>query len=123
VLDVGAITAAEAVGYVASQIVGGVTAALLLRIGAGGCGYRPQHARARAWPRSRRRQGHDHVGDRLHGREVVLAFFLVTAVLGSAVAGRRPAHAGRDRPDLGLQHPYGRALTGMAFNPARRWAR
>ena len=52
--------------------------------------------------------------------EAVLAFFLVTVVLATAVAGRAGnlAPAG-DRHDPDPQHHDGRALTGAPFNPAR----
>ena len=87
VLAAGAITAAEAAGYIVSQIAGGVAAALLLRIVLGGVATglgTPELAH----------------GLVLGGApvtitpaigfmvEAVLAFFLVTVVLSTAVAGR-----------------------------------
>ena len=119
VLAVGAITAAEAVGYILSQIVGGVAAALLLRIVLGGVATglgTPELAH----------------GLVLGGApvtitpaigfmvEAVLAFFLVTVVLSTAVAGRA-AHLAPVAIGLTLVFNIlmGGALTGAAFNPAR----
>ena len=119
VLAAGAITAAEAVSYIVSQIAGGVAAALLLRIVLGGVATglgTPELAH----------------GLVLAGTpvtitpaigfvvEAVLAFFLVTVVLSTAVAGR----AGSLAPlAIGMTLTFniimGGALTGAPFNPAR----
>jgi aquaporin Z len=119
VLAAGAITAAEAVSYIVSQIAGGVAAALLLRIVLGGVATglgTPELAH----------------GLVLGGApvtitpaigfmvEAVLAFFLVTVVLSTAVAGRA-AHLAPVAIGLTLVFNIlmGGALTGAAFNPAR----
>ena len=119
VLAVGAITAAEAAGYIVSQIVGGVAGAILLRVVLGGVATglgTPELAH----------------GLVLAGTpvtitpeigfivEAVLAFFLVTVVLSTAVAGRA-AHLAPVAIGLTLVFNIlmGGALTGAAFNPAR----
>jgi aquaporin Z len=119
VLAAGAITAVEAVGYIVSQVAGGVAAALLLRIVLGGVATglgTPELAH----------------GLVLAGTpvtitpaigfmvEAVLAFFLVTVVLSTAVAGRA-AHLAPVAIGLTLVFNIlmGGALTGAAFNPAR----
>jgi aquaporin Z len=119
VLAVGAITAAEAAGYIVSQIVGGVAGAMLLRIVLGGVATglgTPELAH----------------GLVLGGAtvsitpaigfvvEAVLAFFLVTVVLSTAVAGRA-AHLAPVAIGLTLVFNIlmGGPLTGAAFNPAR----
>jgi MIP family channel proteins len=119
ILSVGAISAGQAVGYIVSQLAGGIAGALLLLVVLGGVTTglgTPQLA---------------------HGLilgattvtitpaagfaiEAVLAFFLVTVVLNTAVAGR----AGNLAPlaigmTLTLNIIMGGALTGAAFNPAR----
>src|ERR1700758_5408422 len=119
VLAAGAMRAGEAAGYIVSQLIGGVARALLLRAVLGGAGTglgMPQLA---------------------HGLmlgattltitpaagfaiEATLAFFLVTVVLSTAVAGRAgnlaPLAIGRT---LTLNIIMGGALTGAPFNPAR----
>ena len=119
VLAAGAITAAEAVGYIVSQIAGGVAAALLLRIVLGGV------ATGLGTP------------ELAHGLviggttvtitpaigfmvEAVLAFFLLTVVLSTAVVGRA-AHLAPVAIGLTLviNILMGGALTGAAFKPAR----
>jgi len=119
VLAAGAITAADAAGYIVSQIAGGVAAALLLRIVLGGVATglgTPELAH----------------GLVLAGTpvtitpaigfvvEAVLAFFLVTVVLSTAIAGRA-AHLAPVAIGLTLVFNIlmGGALTGAAFNPAR----
>jgi MIP family channel proteins len=119
VLAAGAIRLGDALGYIIAQLVGGIAGALLLLavIGsaANGLGM-PQLAQ-----------------DLVLGAttvtitpaagfviEAVLAFFLVTAVLSTAIAGR----AGNLAPlaigmTLTLNIITGGALTGAAFNPAR----
>ena len=119
VLAAGAMSAGEAIGYIVSQLIGGVAGALLLRTVLGGAATGlgvPALAHNLAlgattltvtpW-----------AGFVI---EAVLAFFLVTVVLSTAVAGR----AGNLAPlaigmTLTLNIIMGGALTGAAFNPAR----
>jgi aquaporin Z len=119
VLAAGAMSAGEAIGYIVSQLIGGVAGALLLRIVLGGAATglgMPALAHNLAlgvttltvtpW-----------AGFVI---EAVLGFFLVTVVLSTAVAGR----AGNLAPlaigvTLTLNIIMGGALTGAAFNPAR----
>jgi MIP family channel proteins len=119
VLLAGAMRTGEAVGYVVSQIVGGVLGALLLRAVLGGT------ATGLGTPAL----AHDLVLGATTLTitpsagfviEAVLGFFLVTVVLSTAVAGR----AGNLAPlaigmTLTLNIIMGGALTGAAFNPAR----
>jgi hypothetical protein len=119
VLAVGAIIAAEPVGYIVSQIVVGVAGALLLRIVLGGL------ATGLGTPELTH-------GVVLGGTtvtitpaigfmvEAVLAFFLVTVVLSAGVAGRA-AHLGAVAIGLTLvlNIDMGGAPAGAAFNPAR----
>lgn len=110
---------AVTVGYIVSQIAGGVAAALLLRTVLAGVATglgTPELAH----------------GLVLAGTpvtitpaigfmvEAVLAFFLVTVVLSTAVAGRA-AHLAPVAIGLTLVFNFlmGGALTGAAFNPAR----
>ena len=119
VLAAGGMRAGEALGYVVSQLVGGIAGALLLRIvldgAATGLGI-PQLANGLA------------VGATTititptagFVIEALLAFVLVTVVLSTAVAGR----AGNLAPlaigmTLTLNILMGGALTGAPFNPAR----
>jgi MIP family channel proteins len=119
VLAAGAMRAAEAAGYIASQLVGGLLGALLLRTVLGGA------ATGLGTPTL----AHDlALGSTtltvtpLAGFviEAVLAFFLCTVVLGTAVAGRArnfaPLAIGMT---LTLNIIMGGPLTGAAFNPAR----
>jgi MIP family channel proteins len=119
VLAGGAMGAGEAIGYIVSQLIGGVAGALLLRTVLGGAATGlgvPALAHNLAlgattltvtpW-----------AGFVI---EAVLGFFLVTVVLSTAVAGR----AGNLAPlaigmTLTLNIIMGGALTGAAFNPAR----
>ena len=118
VLAAGAMSAGEAIGYIVSQLIGGVAGALLLRTVLGGAATglgMPALAHNLAlgvttltvtpW-----------AGFVI---EAVLAFFLVTVVLSTAVAGR----AGNLAPlAIGVTVIFniimGGALTGAAFNPA-----
>jgi glycerol uptake facilitator-like aquaporin len=109
----------EAIGYVGSQLAGGIAGALLLRNLLGGAATglgTPALAHNLA------------LGGILLTItpvagfiiEAVLAFFLVTVVLSTAVAGR----AGNLAPvAIGMTLTFnilmGGALTGAAFNPAR----
>src|ERR1700716_464168 len=119
VFAAGAMRAGEAIGYIVSQLIGGVAGALLLRTVLGGAATGlgvPALAHNLAlgattltvtpW-----------AGFVI---EAVLGFFLVTVVLSTAVAGR----AGNLAPlaigmTLTLNIIMGGALTGAAFNPAR----
>src|SRR3984893_2512037 len=118
-LAAGAMSASEGIGYIVSQFVGGVAGALLLKTVLGGAATglgMPALAHNLAlgattltvtpW-----------TGFVI---EAVLAFFLVTVVLSTAVAGRAamlaPLAIGMT---LTLNIIMGGALTGAAFNPAR----
>jgi MIP family channel proteins len=119
VLAAGAMRAGEAAGYIVSQLVGGVCGALVLWVVLGGAETglgTPALAHNLALgvttltitPAE---------GFMI---EAVLAFFLATVVLSTAVAGR----AGNLAPlaigmTLTLNIIMGGALTGAAFNPAR----
>jgi aquaporin Z len=119
VLASGAMRVGEAAGYIVSQLIGGIVGALLLRAVLGGAATglgTPALAHNLAlgattltvtpW-----------AGFVI---EAVLAFFLVTVVLSTAVAGRAgilaPLAIGMT---LTLNIIMGGALTGAAFNPAR----
>ena len=119
VLAAGAMRAGEAAGYVVSQLVGAVIGALLLWAVLGGAATglgTPVLAHALAL-------GATTVTVTPTAGfviEAVLAFFLVTVVLSTAIAGR----AGNLAPlaigmTLTLNIIMGGALTGAAFNPAR----
>src|SRR3982075_4780638 len=119
VLAAGAMGAGEAMGYIVSQLIGGVAGALLLRTVLGGAATglgMPALAHNLALgPTSLTIT--PEAGFMI---EAVLAFFLVTVVLSTAVAGR----AGNLAPlaigmTLTLNIILGGALTGAAFNPAR----
>jgi MIP family channel proteins len=118
-LAVGALGRSEAIGYIISQLIGGVAGALLLRSVLGGAETglgTPALA-------------HDLALGTIFLTvtpvagfmiEAVLGFFLVTVVLSTAVAGR----AGSLAPlaigmTLTLNILMGGALTGAPFNPAR----
>ena len=117
VLAAGAIDVVTAVGYVLSQLVGGIAGALLLRSVLGGT------ATGLGTPAL----AHDLV---LGGMsltitpasgfviEAVLAFFLVTVVLSTAVAGRAGNFgAARNRNNAHVQHPHGRCTHWRALQP------
>ena len=119
VLAAGAMRVGEAVGYIVSQLIGGIAGALLLRAILGGS------ATGLGMPAL----AHNLVlgattltitpaaGFMI---EAVLGFFLVTVVLSTAVAGRAPSLAPLA---IGMTLTFnilmGGALTGAAFNPAR----
>jgi MIP family channel proteins len=119
VLAAGAMSAGEAAGYIVSQLIGGVVGALFLSAVLGGV------ATGLGTPAL----AHNLVLGATtltitpaagFAIEAVLAFFLVTVVLSTAVAGR----AGNLAPlaigmTLTLNIIMGGALTGAAFNPAR----
>src|ERR1700716_4431535 len=119
VLAAGAMSAGEAIGYIVSQLIGGVAGALLLRTVLGGAGTGlglPALAHNLALGATSLTIT-PAAGFMI---EAVLAFFLVTVVLSTAVAGR----AGNLAPlaiglTLTLNIIMGGALTGAAFNPAR----
>jgi glycerol uptake facilitator-like aquaporin len=114
-----AITLGEAIGYIISQLVAGIAAAFLLRTVLGGVATglgRPELAQGVALGTTTLTitPGAGFV------IEAVLAFFLVIAVLSTAVAGR----AGNLAPlAIGMTLTFniimGGALTGAPFNPAR----
>jgi len=119
VLAAGAMSARDALGYVVGQLVGGIAGALLLEAVLGGAATglgMPQLAHNLTL-------GVTTVTITPEAGfviEAVLAFFLVTTVLSTAVAGR----AGNLAPlaigmTLTLNIIMGGALTGAAFNPAR----
>src|ERR1700688_3379381 len=119
VLAAGAMSLGEAIGYIVSQLIGGVVGALFLSIVLGGA------ATGLGTPAL----AHNLVlgataltitpvaGFMI---EALLVFFLVTVVLSTAVAGRAvnlaPLPIGMT---LTLNIIMGGALTGAAFNPAR----
>jgi len=120
VLAAGAMRVGEAVGYIVSQIVGAIAAALLLRAVLGGAQTglgTPALAHGLALG------GITSLTITPAGGfviEAMLAFFLVTVVLSTAVAGR----AGSLAPlaigmTVTLNILMGGPLTGAPFNPAR----
>jgi MIP family channel proteins len=119
VLAAGAMSVGEAVGYIVSQLIGGVAGALFLRVVLGGVETglgMPALAHNLAIGATTLTIT-PAAGFMI---EAVLAFFLVTVVLSTAVAGR----AGNLAPlaigmTLTLNIIMGGALTGAAFNPAR----
>src|ERR1700693_3133047 len=119
VLAAGAMSAGEAIGYIVSQLIGGVAGALLLRTVLGGAATglgTPALAHNLALGATSLTVTPE-AGFMI---EAVLAFFLVTVVLATAVAGR----AGSLAPlaigmTVTLNILMGGALTGAAFNPAR----
>ncbi|WP_426418929.1 MIP/aquaporin family protein [Bradyrhizobium genosp. A] len=119
VLAAGAMHVGEAVGYIISQLIGGIAGALLLRTALGGSATglgMPMLAHNLALGATTLTITPT-VGFLI---EAVLAFFLVTVVLSAAVAGR----AGSLAPlaigmTLTLNILMGGPLTGAPFNPAR----
>ena len=120
VLAAGAMRASEAAGYIVSQLLGGIVGALLLAAVLGGAQTglgTPALAHNLALGAATTLTITPAAGFVI---EAVLAFFLVTVVLSTAVAGR----AGNLAPlaigmTLTLNIIMGGALTGAAFNPAR----
>ena len=119
VLAAGAMGVGEAVGYIVSQLIGGVAGALFLSAVLGGAETglgMPALAHNLALGATSLTIT-PAAGFMI---EAALAFFLVTVVLSTAVAGR----AGNLAPlaigmTLTLNIIMGGALTGAAFNPAR----
>src|ERR1700726_1855608 len=119
VLAAGAMGVGEAIGYIVSQLIGGVAGALLLWIGLGGAATglgMPALAHNLALGATSLTITPE-AGFMI---EAALAFFLVTVVLSTAVAGR----AGSLAPlaigvTVTLNILMGGPLTGAAFNPAR----
>ena len=119
VLAAGAMRAGEAAGYIVSQLVGGLLGALLLRAVLGGAATglgTPMLAHDLALGNTTLTVT-SWAGFVI---EAVLAFFLCTVVLSTAVAGRAqnlaPLAIGMT---LTLNIIMGGPLTGAAFNPAR----
>jgi MIP family channel proteins len=119
VLAAGAMRPGEAAGYIVSQLIAGIAAALLLWAVLGGTGTglgTPALAHNLALGAATTLTITPAAGFVI---EAVLAFFLVTVVLSTAVAGR----AGNLAPlAIGMTLTFniimGGALTGAAFNPA-----
>jgi MIP family channel proteins len=119
VLAAGAMGVGEAIGYIVSQLIGGVAGALLLSAVLGGA---KTGLGTPALAHNLTLAATSLTITPIAGFmiEAVLAFFLVTVVLSTAVAGR----AGNLAPlaigmTLNLNIIMGGALTGAAFNPAR----
>jgi MIP family channel proteins len=120
VLAAGAISLVDAVGYIVAQFVGGVAAALALAAVLGGVATglgTPALAHDLALGTTTTVTIMPAAGFAI---EALLAFFLLTTVLSTAVAGR----AGNLAPlaigmTVTLDIIMGGALTGAAFNPAR----
>jgi|SRR6266550_3936596 len=119
VLVAGAMGAGEAIGYIVSQLIGGVAGALLLSVVLGGAetGLGMPALAHNLTLGATSLTITPAAGFTI---EAVLAFFLVTVVLSTAVAGR----AGNLAPlaigmTLTLNILMGGALTGAPFNPAR----
>src|SRR5229473_2539373 len=119
VLAAGAIGAGEAIGYVVSQLIGGVAGAFLLRTVLGGA------ATGLGLPALAHNLALGATTVTVtpaagFAIEALLAFFLVTVVLSTAVTGR----SGNLAPlAIGMTLTFnilmGGALTGAPFNPAR----
>jgi MIP family channel proteins len=119
VLAAGAMSAGEAIGYIVSQLIGGVAGALLLRTVLGGdaTGLGMPVLAHNLTVGATSLTITPEAGFMI---EAVLGFFLVTVVLSTAVAGR----AGSLAPlAIGMTLTFniimGGALTGAPFNPAR----
>jgi aquaporin Z len=119
VLAAGAMGVGEAIGYIISQLIGGVAGALLLKSVLGGAATglgMPALAHGLALGATTVTV----TPEAGYLIEAVLGFFLVTVVLSTAVAGR----AGSLAPlAIGMTLTFniimGGALTGAPFNPAR----
>jgi MIP family channel proteins len=119
VLAAGAIRAVDAAGYILAQLIGGIAGAFLLRAVLGGT------ATGLGEPALAHNISVGATALTITPAagfviEAVLAFFLVTVVLSTAVAGR----GGRLAPltigmTVTLNIIMGGPLTGAAFNPAR----
>ena len=119
VLAAGAMGAGEAIGYIVSQLIGGVAGALLLSVVLGGA-ETGLGMPALAHDLTLGATSLTITPAAGFTIEAMLAFFLVTVVLSTAVAGR----AGNLAPlaigmTLTLNILMGGALTGAPFNPAR----
>jgi MIP family channel proteins len=120
VLAAGAMRVGEAAGYIVSQLIGGIAAALLLRVVLGGA---ETGLGTPALAHDLALGGVTALTITPVGGfviEALLAFFLVTVVLSTAVAGR----AGSLAPlaigmTVTLNILMGGPLTGAPFNPAR----
>jgi len=124
VLAAGAMGVGEAIGYIVSQLIGGVAGALLLRTVLGGAETglgMPALAHNLALGATSLTITPE-AGFMI---EAVLAFFLVTVVLSTAVAGRAGSLAPTgDRNDADLQHPLGWGPSRELPSTRRgRWAR
>jgi MIP family channel proteins len=119
VLAAGAMRVGESIGYIVSQLTGGVAGALMLRTVLGGA------ATGLGMPALAHNLALGATSVTITPEagfmiEALLAFFLVTVVLSTAVAGR----AGSLAPlAIGMTLTFnivmGGALTGAPFNPAR----
>ncbi len=119
VLVAGAMGAGEAIGYIVSQLIGGVAGALFLSVVLGGA-ETGLGMPALAHTLTLGATSLTITPAAGFTIEAMLAFFLVTVVLSTAVAGR----AGNLAPlaigmTLTLNILMGGALTGAPFNPAR----
>jgi MIP family channel proteins len=119
VLAAGAMRAGEAIGYIISQLVGGIVGALLLRTVLGGVATglgMPTLAHGLALGATTVTV----TPEAGYTIEAALGFFLVTVVLSTAVAGRARSLAPLA---IGMTLTFnilmGGALTGAPFNPAR----
>ena len=119
VLAAGAMGVGEAIGYIISQLIGGVVGALLLRTVLGGTetGLGTPVLAHNLVLGAMSLTITPAAGFMI---EALLGFFLVTVVLSTAVAGRAAArHSLAIGMTLTLNILMGGALTGAPFNPAR----